>query len=86
MPNLLAGKLIVPEFIQSAATVENISRPVIEWIKDPKERRRLRTELLSLRTLFGSSGASERAARVILEKGWHDQTAFALCKHLCGRG
>ncbi len=68
MPNLLAGKKIVPEFIQSAATVENISRPIIEWIKNPNERRRLRTELLSLRSLFGSNGASERAARVILEK------------------
>jgi lipid-A-disaccharide synthase len=68
MPNLLAGKKIVPEFIQGAATVKNISEPIIEWIKNPPERRRLRAELLGLRALFGSNGASERAARVILEK------------------
>jgi lipid-A-disaccharide synthase len=68
MPNLLAGKKIVPEFVQGAATVESIAQPVIDWIKDPAERRRLRAELLALRDLFGTNGASARAADVILEK------------------
>jgi lipid-A-disaccharide synthase len=68
MPNLLAGKKIVPEFVQGDATVDNISKPMIEWIKNPAERRRMRAELLALRDLFGPNGASDRAARVILEK------------------
>jgi lipid-A-disaccharide synthase len=68
MPNLLAGKRIVPEFIQGDVTVKAISQPIIDWIKDPVERRRKRAELLALRDSFGPNGASERAARIILEK------------------
>jgi lipid-A-disaccharide synthase len=68
MPNVLSGKLLVPEFIQWKATPERIAAPIIEWIKNPEERKRVRRELLDLRKQFGENGASERAARVILEK------------------
>lgn len=68
MPNVLSGKLLVPEFIQWKATPERIAAPIIEWIKNPEERKRVRRELLDLRKQFGEKGASERAARVILEK------------------
>lgn len=68
MPNLLAGKKIVPEFIQWKATGENIAEPILHWMMDPKARVALRRELLSLRDRFGGHGASERAARVILDK------------------
>ncbi len=68
MPNLLAGRRIVPEFIQWDATGDNIALPILEWMKDPKARLALRRELLSLREKFGGNGASDRAARAILEK------------------
>lgn len=68
MPNLLAGKKIVPEFIQWKATGENIAEPILHWMKDPKARVALRTQLLALRQKFGGNGASERAARAILDK------------------
>ncbi|MCG3203890.1 MAG: Lipid-A-disaccharide synthase [Elusimicrobia bacterium] len=68
MPNLLAGKKIVPEFIQWEATANNIALPILHWMKDPTSRKALRKELLLLRNQFGGGGASERAARAILEK------------------
>ncbi len=68
MPNLLAGKELVPEFIQHRATARNIAGPMIRWLNNPEERRILRGQLLDLREQFGDQGASERAARVILEK------------------
>jgi lipid-A-disaccharide synthase len=68
MPNLLAGKLLLPEFIQWKATPRRIAAPIIDWIRNPAERQRVRRELLALRQQFGKDGASERAARVILEK------------------
>lgn len=68
MPNLLAGREIVPEFIQTAATPGNIYKPMISWIKNPQLRKNLRKELLALREKFGGDGASDRAARVILDK------------------
>lgn len=68
MPNLLSGKALVPEFVQWQATPENIAAPIIRWLKNPAERQRVRKELLALRTQFGEQGASERAARTIMEK------------------
>jgi len=68
MPNLLSGKLLVPEFIQGKATADNIAAAIIRWIKNPKECADIRRELLALRDQFGGGGASERAARAILEK------------------
>jgi len=68
MPNLLADREVVPEFIQWKATADAIAKPIIHWLKNPKERRELRRTLLSLRGKFGGNGASERAARAILEK------------------
>lgn len=68
MPNLLAGRQIVPEFIQWEATGDNIALPILQWMKDPSARKALRRELLSLRDKFGGGGASDRAARAILEK------------------
>jgi len=68
MPNLLSGRQIVPELIQRNATPEKIANHIIHWLKNPAERNELRKELLSLRRQFGESGASDRAARTILEK------------------
>lgn len=67
MPNLLAGREVVPEFIQSRATAENVSKPLMEWISSPDKRRTLRSQLLGLRKKFGEGGASDRAAKVIVE-------------------
>ena len=67
MPNLLSGKLLVPEFIQAAATADSVSAPIVRWIKNPAERAQVSRELLALRDQFGGGGASERAARAILE-------------------
>jgi lipid-A-disaccharide synthase len=68
MPNLLAGKMIVPEFIQNQATPSKIIQPLLSWVLNPSSRIKLRKELLSLRKMFGELGASDRAARVILEE------------------
>lgn len=68
MPNLLAGGEIVPELIQSKATPEAVAQPILHWLKNPGERLALRTRLLSLRAQMGNHGATDRAARTILEK------------------
>lgn len=68
MPNLLFGEKIVPEFIQSKATPKAIAAPLLEWLKKPADRAAVRSVLLSLREKLGERGASDRAARTILEK------------------
>jgi len=56
MPNVLAGKRLVPEFIQDAATAEAIASEAIAILGDPERYRKLSEELLHLRVLLGGRG------------------------------
>jgi lipid-A-disaccharide synthase len=66
MPNILAGEPILPEFIQSQATPENISRAALEFIRDPNRRVSIRKKLANVIRSLGPSGANERAAAAIV--------------------
>ena len=73
MVNILAGKPIVPEFIQGAATAENIVPAALELMDESPARETMIDELKRIREkLWG--GASENAAREILSviKGRND--------------
>lgn len=56
MPNVLAGKRLVPEFIQDAATPEAIASEAIAILGDQERYRNLSEELLRLRVLLGGRG------------------------------
>jgi lipid-A-disaccharide synthase len=56
MPNVLAGKHLVPEFIQDAATPEAIASEALSIIGDRERYRDLSEELLRLRVLLGGQG------------------------------
>ena len=73
MVNILAGKPIVPEFIQGAATVGNILPAALELMDDSPARETMIQDLKSIREKL-SGGASENAAREILSaiKGRND--------------
>lgn len=66
MPNLIAGRQVIPEFTQDAATAERITPAVQELLEAPEER----AELVAL---FGElhatlrQGASARAADAVAE-------------------
>ena len=64
--NILAGRRIVPEFVQHEATAERILPTALALIDDGPERRQMLEDLEALRTLLGAGGASERAAREVL--------------------
>lgn len=66
MANLLAGRALVPELIQRQATPEKVSRAAVSLLEDPRRYRALREDLIALRSLLGTPGASERAAQEIL--------------------
>jgi lipid-A-disaccharide synthase len=67
MPNLLADEMIFPEFIQSAATADNISRKAVELLNNTEGRRVIKAKLLKVIESLGPGGASDRAADAILE-------------------
>jgi lipid-A-disaccharide synthase len=68
MPNLLAGKEVVPEFIQHEAKPDAIVKAVRLLMEDAPARDRMISDFDALISKLGGSGASERAAQAILEE------------------
>ncbi|HET7921493.1 MAG TPA: lipid-A-disaccharide synthase [Gammaproteobacteria bacterium] len=66
LPNLLAGREIVPELLQYAATPENLGAAVLELLQDPEARRAQLTAFGEI-TAELRRNASERAAEAILK-------------------
>ncbi len=66
--NVLAGRPIVPEFIQHLARPEKIAQATTALLQDPGARKKYQEEIRSVLTGLGEPGASERAARVVMEK------------------
>jgi lipid-A-disaccharide synthase len=68
MPNLLAGKEVVPEFIQHEAKPDAIVKAVRLLMDDSPARDRMISDFVATTNKLGGTGASERAAQAILEE------------------
>lgn len=66
MPNLLANQELFPEFIQDAATADNIARAAVELLRDEPRRTAIKQQLATVVASLGSGGASKRAARAVV--------------------
>lgn len=64
--NLIAGREIVPELLQSKACPENIAATAVAMLNDSSGLERLSNELHGIRDLLGGTGASERVADIAL--------------------
>ena len=64
--NLVAGREVVPEFLQDEATAENIYYRINSLLKDKKSRGNMLKELQMVRKAMGGGGASARAAGLAL--------------------
>jgi lipid-A-disaccharide synthase len=67
LPNIIAGKMIVPELLQDKASAENISAIAIRILKNPDELTSQKDELAKVLKQMGEPGAVERTARLVLE-------------------
>lgn len=67
MPNLLVNEAIFPEFIQGAASPENLANAALELLRDQPRRLKLKAKLAELITSLGDPGATRRAARTIVQ-------------------
>jgi lipid-A-disaccharide synthase len=67
MPNLLAAEEVFPEFIQNAATPENIARAALDLLQNEARRNSIKAKLAEIVSSLGGPGASERAALAITE-------------------
>jgi lipid-A-disaccharide synthase len=66
MPNLLADEPLFPEFVQGAATAENLARAAIELLRDENRRAGIKARLAEIVASLGPPGASRRAARALV--------------------
>ena len=67
MPNLVAGRRVVPELIQDGFTPQRVADEAVALLVDADRHARAREALRGVRERLGSPGASARAAAAILE-------------------
>ncbi|HTY36270.1 MAG TPA: lipid-A-disaccharide synthase [Bacteroidota bacterium] len=65
--NIVAGKQIVPEFIQQRANASTLAQDVIALLRNQSALSAMRDELSKVRGRLGEIGASERVAQRILQ-------------------
>lgn len=68
MPNVLAGREIVPEFVQQQARPAAISRAVLQLINDPVAREQMISGFDAIIETLGETGASAKAAEAIFQE------------------
>ncbi|MBI2368824.1 MAG: lipid-A-disaccharide synthase [Deltaproteobacteria bacterium] len=62
LPNLIAGRRVVPELIQGAATPGRLAAATARLLDDPEARTAMRKDLGTVRGALGGPGATARAA------------------------
>jgi lipid-A-disaccharide synthase len=62
--NIIAGKTIVPELIQSEANGEHIAGEALAILKDTQRKQKIIKELAEIRAKLGKPGAAIRAAQL----------------------
>ena len=67
LPNLIAGRDIVPELLQTELTPETLTTHVLELLQHPEKREAQRDALRAVYAQLGSTGAAERTAQLIIE-------------------
>lgn len=65
--NIVAGKEIVPEFIQHRATVNNLASAALDILRNEEKLKTMQAELSKLKEKLGATGASRRVAERILQ-------------------
>jgi lipid-A-disaccharide synthase len=68
MPNVLADREVVPEFLQHEARPKAIAESVLELMNDSPRREKMIADFEAIIAKLGETGASEKAARAILSE------------------
>jgi lipid-A-disaccharide synthase len=67
--NIVAGRKIVPEYIQHEATAERIAGDALVFLSDEEKIQKMKEDLSVVKGRLGSAGASQRVAERILHTG-----------------
>ncbi len=67
LPNIVAGRDVVPELIQDQITPQNIADKILTMLDDPEYARAMKQDLASVRQMLGPHGASAKAALAVVD-------------------
>lgn len=67
LPNIVAGRRVIPELLQSEATAETIAAETLKLLARGPYARQVREDLAEVKRALGESGAVRRVASLILE-------------------
>lgn len=67
MVNIVAGKKIIPEFIQFQADPKQIAQETLKILNDPDQLAKMNNDLSQIKSSLGPAGASLRAAQIITD-------------------
>ena len=68
LPNLIAGRDIVPELLQTELTPTALTALALDFLKHPQKREKQREALQAVYARLGAAGAAERTAELVLEQ------------------
>lgn len=76
LPNLIAGKRIVPELLQNDLTPDNLTNHTIDLLSNPDKLDEQRASLNNVYKQLGEPGTAERTAQLVLDLAIsaHDDT------------
>ncbi len=67
LPNIISGRLIVPELLQDNATADKIAAEALDILTNEKRRLAMQKDLAKIKMMLGESGAAGRAAGLALD-------------------
>ena len=67
LPNLIAGRDIVPELLQTELTPTALTTLALDFLKHPQKRETQREALQAVYAQLGTAGAAERTAELVLD-------------------
>jgi len=67
MVNIIAGKTIVPEFIQNDANSEAMANEIYNILTSESRMNQIKQDLAQIKGKLGTPGAAERTARLAYE-------------------
>lgn len=68
LPNVIAGKRIIPEFIRDKFEAQLIAKEAVDILKDKNRQKSMHESLNAVREKLGNPGAGERVAQYIAAK------------------
>lgn len=67
LPNLIAGRDIVPELLQTELTPSALTEMALDFLQNPQKRETQREALQRVHAQLGTAGAAERTAELVLD-------------------